>query len=76
MPKAVIRGRQYCAKKIMICYAAISVQRAGLSAGWELLFVRPQLLLIENIKLNLRTKVESCLPSPNHSLALQFADVF
>jgi hypothetical protein len=37
--------------------------------------VCPQPLLIENIKLNLRTKVESCLSSPNHSLDLQLADV-
>ena len=29
MPKAVIRGRQYCAKKIVLCYAAISVLRIG-----------------------------------------------
>src|SRR5690242_8146830 len=49
--------------------------RAGLYAGWELLFVRPQLLLIENIKLKLRTKVESCLSSPIRSLDLQLADV-
>jgi hypothetical protein len=33
MPKAVIRGRQYCAKKIMICYAAISVQRRSIGEG-------------------------------------------
>jgi len=50
-------------------------QRAGLYAGCELLFVRRQPLLIENIKLNLRTKVESYLSSPNHSLDLQIADV-
>jgi len=34
-------------------------QRAGLYAGWELLFVRPQPLLIENIKLNLKTNPDS-----------------
>ena len=33
-------------------------QRAGLYAGWELLFVRTQSLLIENIKLNVRTYLE------------------
>lgn len=37
--------------------------------------VRPQPLLIENIKLNLRTKVESCLSSSNYSLDLQLVDV-
>jgi len=40
-------------------------QRAGLYVGWELLFVRPQPLPLENIKLKLRTKVESCLSCPN-----------
>ena len=50
-------------------------QRAGLYAGWELLFVRRQPLLTENIKLNLRTKVEICSSSPNQSLDLQLADV-
>jgi hypothetical protein len=49
-------------------------QRAGLCAGVVLVF-RPQPLLIENIKLKLRTKVEKCLSSPNHSLDLQLADV-
>jgi hypothetical protein len=33
--------------------------RAGLYAGWELLFVRRQPLLIENILLKLCTKVDS-----------------
>ena len=35
--------------------------------------VCPLPLLIENIKLNLRTKVESYLSSQSHSLALQLA---
>jgi hypothetical protein len=57
-------------------------QRAGLYAGWELVFRPPTAAAdlpagrqVENTKLNLRTKVESCLSSPNHSLDLQLVDV-
>lgn len=46
---------------------------AGLCAGGELNCVCPQPLLIENMLLSLRTKVECCLSSPNYSLDLQFA---
>ena len=35
----------------------------------------PQPLLIEKLMLKLRTKAQSCLSSPNHSLDLQLADV-
>jgi hypothetical protein len=49
-------------------------QRTGLYAGWELEFRPPGPLLIENIKLNLRTKVEIYSSSPNYSLDLQLAD--
>lgn len=34
-----------------------------------------QVKLIEKLKLKLRTKAQSCLSSPNHSLDLQLADV-
>ena len=51
------------------------LQRAGLCAGVALVFRPPEPLLIENIKLKLRTKVESCLFMPNHSPDLQLADV-
>jgi hypothetical protein len=40
-------------------------QRAGLYAGWELLLVHPQSLLIEKLMMKLRTKAQSCLSSPN-----------
>jgi hypothetical protein len=43
--------------------------------GWNSLLVRPQPLLIEKLMLKLRTKVQSCLSSPNHSLDLQLVDV-
>jgi hypothetical protein len=36
--------------------------------------VRPQLLLNQNMLLKLRTKVESCFSSQNHSLGLQLVD--
>jgi hypothetical protein len=62
--------------------AAMAAQRAGLYAGWELVFRLPTTAAdlpagrqVENIKLNLRTKVESCLSSPSHSLYLQIGDV-
>jgi hypothetical protein len=52
-----------------------STQRTGLYAGWEIEFRLPELLLIENILMKLRTKVQRCLSSPNQCLALQLADV-
>jgi len=51
-----------------------SSQRTGLYAGWVLEFRLPEPLLIENILMKLRIKVQRCLSSPNQSLALQLAE--
>ena len=51
-------------------------QQAVLCAGWELVFRPATSLLIENRKLNLRTDIEICLSSSDHSVHLQLADVF
>jgi hypothetical protein len=46
-------------------YLISCVQRTGLYAGWVLAFRLPGPLLIENILMKLRTKVQQCLSSLN-----------